>query len=92
MKKFIVIAYDIVDDKKRNEISDLLLQYGRRVNRSVFECFLSNSEFEKLKRTLKEKIKPKEDIILYYHLCRDCIGRIEREGREDVPKEVVKVF
>ncbi len=92
MKKFIVIAYDIMDDKKRNEISNMLLQYGRRVNRSVFECFLSDREFKSIKKSLKEKIKQGEDIILYYHLCRDCIERIEREGGENKPKDVVKVF
>ncbi|NLW36114.1 MAG: CRISPR-associated endonuclease Cas2, partial [Syntrophorhabdus aromaticivorans] len=41
MKRFVVIAYDISDDKKRLEISDLLITYGIRVNKSVFECFVS---------------------------------------------------
>jgi CRISPR-associated endonuclease Cas2 len=31
-----VIAYDIADDRRRNEVSTMLADHGRRVNYSVF--------------------------------------------------------
>ena len=43
-KKFVVIAYDIVDDKHRTKISKLLEGYGERVNYSVFECMLRHCQ------------------------------------------------
>jgi CRISPR-associated protein Cas2 len=92
MKKFIVVAYDIVDDRRRTEVSDLLSRYGTRVNRSVFECFLSDREIGKVKKSVGEKIREGEDIVLYYHLCRDCLERIERQGIENEEKSAVKVF
>jgi len=39
MKRYIVIAYDIEKDRKRREVVKLLQPWGRRVNKSVFECF-----------------------------------------------------
>lgn len=92
MKKFVIIAYDIVNNKKRNKISDLLCKYGKRINKSVFECFLSEKEFKALKETLKKKIKKGDDSILYYTLCKYCIDQIEREGIKEEEKETVKVF
>jgi len=93
MKKFIVIAYDIADDKKRTEVSDLLAEYGgSRVNRSVFECFLNEREFTKIRDALAGKIKHGEDSVLYYHLCKDCLGKIQRQGIENKGRNAVKLF
>lgn len=39
-KKLYVISYDIVDDRKRTKTVDTLKDYGRRVQKSVFECCL----------------------------------------------------
>lgn len=92
MKKFIVVAYDIEKDKKRREIAKLLQKCGKRVNRSVFECFLSETELERLKEKLSRRVKRGEDVVLYYPLCRACIERIDRFGAGPSLKEVVKVF
>lgn len=37
MKQFIVVAYDISDDKRRQKIAKILLNYGVRSNYSVFD-------------------------------------------------------
>lgn len=39
-----VIAYDISDDRRRDQMADLLGRYGRRVQWSVFECHLDETE------------------------------------------------
>lgn len=52
-KHFWVIAYDIVDDRNRNRIANFLEKHGQRVNYSVFECMLTDSQFEKVKNRLK---------------------------------------
>jgi len=57
MKRYIVIAYDIEKDRKRREVVKLLQPWGRRVNKSVFECFLSDTELKKLKTKLEQKVK-----------------------------------
>ncbi|MFE4108590.1 CRISPR-associated endonuclease Cas2, partial [Almyronema epifaneia] len=42
----VLVVYDIPDDKRRTKLATFLEGYGRRVQYSVFECFMS---LEKMK-------------------------------------------
>ena len=44
----VLIVYDIPDNKRRTKLSKFLEGYGRRVQKSVFECFISLDEMRKL--------------------------------------------
>ena len=79
-KQLIVVAYDISSNKRRKKVSDLLEQYGTRVNYSVFECLISPAKLQKLKQEATELIDKKRDSILYYQMCASCIEKIERQG------------
>ena len=92
MKQYVVVAYDIVDDERRNKVSDILSGYGERVNKSVFECFLRRKNIDEIKSRIVEEIDMKEDIVLYYHLCKDCIEKIDRMGAVLQEKRIVKVI
>ena len=70
-KKFVVVAYDISNTKRRNRVVKILRQYGVRVNLSVFECMLTESQFENLKTSVTETINISHDKIIYYSLCLD---------------------
>ena len=91
MKRFVVVAYDVEDDKNRRQVAKLLEAIGKRVNKSVFECFLTDNKLEKLKRAIERRVT-RYDTVLYYRLCRSCIERVERQGTEGVPIEIVKIF
>ncbi|NET09243.1 MAG: CRISPR-associated endonuclease Cas2, partial [Symploca sp. SIO2B6] len=43
-----LVVYDIADTRRRTKLSTLLEGYGRRVQESVFECFLSLEEMRRL--------------------------------------------
>jgi len=92
MKQYLVVAYDIADDKRRNKICDILSAYGQRVNYSVFECFLGARDILRLKNKIEGYLKKGEDIVLYYYLCKDCLEKVERVGSFPEEKSVVKVF
>ena len=79
-KQLIVVAYDISSNKRRKNVSDLLEQYGARVNYSVFECLMAAGPLKKLKAGIEGLINNKQDTILYYQLCASCIEKIERQG------------
>lgn len=88
-KLFVVVAYDIAKTKSRNKVADLLSQYGKRMNLSVFECMLSASQLKKLKTDVHKYLNPKKDQVIYYTLCMDCFSKIiydpqEREESEEV--------
>ena len=91
MKKFVVIAYDVEDDRNRRQVAKLLEGSGKRVNKSVFECFLTERQLEKLKSKIAINIT-RYDSVLFYRLCRSCIERIERQGTPGLPVEIVKIF
>ena len=44
---FVLITYDISDNKRRSKVEKLLLEVGYRVNLSVFECDIKKGEFKK---------------------------------------------
>lgn len=91
MKRFVVVAYDVEDDRNRRQVAKLLEAIGKRVNKSVFECFLTDNKLEKLQRAIGRRVT-RYDTVLYYRLCRSCIERVERQGTEGAPIEIVKIF
>jgi CRISPR-associated protein Cas2 len=90
-KKFYVISYDIVDDRKRFKASEALKDYGCRVQKSVFEAKLDLKTFSKLIDRLRNIIDKDTDNVLVYMQCEAClkqklliglkvIGAGEKEG------------
>lgn len=75
-KNFVVVAYDISDDRRRSHVAKILEKVGVRINFSVFECLLTDAQYEKLRKDIGNKIKPKEDSVVYYPICLDCYAKI----------------
>ena len=75
-KLFVVVAYDIVKTKNRNKVAELLEQYGKRMNLSVFECMFTASQLRRLKVEIHKYLDPKKDQVVYYILCVDCYSKI----------------
>lgn len=71
-----VIAYDIVSNKRRRHTVRALLGYGYRVQKSVFEGFLSRHELSRLMTLLEKIIDPKTDSIRVYPACETCSGKM----------------
>lgn len=91
-KNLIVVAYDITDNKRRNRIVKLLLKYGSRINFSVFECMLTDTQLEQLKIDIRAKINSKEDIVVYYPICIKCYSKVFYQRPEEPKHETVKVL
>ncbi len=72
---FIVVSYDVVDDKRRGKVHKTLKNFGARVQYSVFECQLDANELKRLQRRLRPLIDPKEDSIRFYSLCEVCLPK-----------------
>lgn len=82
-RTFTVIAYDIVEDRRRTKVAHLLENYGQRANYSVFECSLTDAHLLDLKQQLLRLMDEDEDRILIYPLCKNCFLRAEYLGRTD---------
>ncbi len=79
---FMVVSYDISEDKRRTKIHSVLKSYGQWVQYSVFECDVTPTQYAKLRSRLAKLIKPDSDSIRFFFLCACCQGKIERIGGE----------
>ncbi|NJL48300.1 MAG: CRISPR-associated endonuclease Cas2 [Leptolyngbyaceae cyanobacterium SM2_5_2] len=71
----VLVVYDIPDDKRRTKLATFLEGYGRRVQYSVFECFMELDDMKVLYKALKRRVKPEEDSVRLYWITPDSFKR-----------------
>ncbi len=84
---FYIISYDISDDKRLKRVHQFLKDYGRWVQRSVFECWLTPETYDRVKQGLKALIKPREDRIRFYRICEACRKEAFSYGWGELPED-----
>jgi CRISPR-associated protein Cas2 len=72
----VLVVYDIADDKRRLKLSNFLEGYGRRVQESVFECFMTLDEMRKLHGRVLKKVEPSLDNVRFYWIAPEAVGRV----------------
>jgi CRISPR-associated protein Cas2 len=82
-----MISYDIVNDKNRLRLMKFLKDYGDRVQKSVFECNLSQKTYEIVKKGVEKIINKRKDRVRYYRICKGCVERIEISGWGEVTED-----
>jgi CRISPR-associated protein Cas2 len=83
---YVVISYDISDDRTRNKVANLLLDYGRRVQYSVFECLVDTKTLDKIIALLKPFVEG-TDSIRVYPICGACLKNVVLLGRGELTEE-----
>lgn len=86
MQQFVVVSYDIPDDRKRRKVMKTLEGFGRRVQYSVFECRLAEKHLADLRRRLK-KLTGRQDSVRFYFIAADDVGRIEVLGHGQITQD-----
>ncbi|MCH5307545.1 MAG: CRISPR-associated endonuclease Cas2 [Prevotella sp.] len=76
-KHFYVVTYDISDTKRRDQVVKVMEAIGTRMNYSVFECMLTESQYKNMCARLAKIVVCREDWINIYPLCRECYARIQ---------------
>lgn len=85
----VVVVYDIPDDKRRTKLATFLEGWGRRVQYSVFECFIDDQKMLKLYELVKKRVKPEEDNVRFYWLTAEAVNKslsIGSKPPEEPPK------
>lgn len=80
---YVVVAYDIEDDRRRTRIARILEGYGERVQWSVFECHIEERHLQRLVRTLERVMCP-GDAIRVYRMPRSRADVLILGGRQIV--------
>ncbi|HOR19688.1 MAG TPA: CRISPR-associated endonuclease Cas2 [Brevefilum sp.] len=83
-RHFLVVVYDLSNDRRRTKLHKLLKNFGSPVQYSVFECLLTNEEIIEMKGRVKRLIRPKADHVRYYRLCKMCKSKTEVVGRVEI--------
>ena len=78
----VVVVYDIPDNKRRTKLANFLEGYGRRVQYSVFECFLNLPQMQELYEKVQKRVNPQEDNVRFYWLSKDANSKTLTIGSE----------
>lgn len=82
---FVLVTYDVSTTTKAGRrrlqrVAKACLDYGQRVQNSVFECQLDAETWARLKLRLLDEYSPEEDSLRFYLLGRNWRSRVEHFG------------
>lgn len=86
-KVFVLIIYDIIENKTRNKLAKMLLGYGFRIQKSAFEAVITKKKYKELLERLKAYTSSEDSIRVYKIIGKGQVisfGRKETEESEDV--------
>jgi CRISPR-associated protein Cas2 len=75
--KWYLVCYDIRNPKRLRKAAKHIEGYGTRMQYSVFRCWLSPPQMQRLKWELTEKIVKPEDDVMFIPLCSRCVEGFE---------------
>lgn len=83
----VLITYDVdtttkAGEKRLRKVAKECINYGQRVQNSVFECLITEAQLVGLKATLASIINDTKDSIRFYFLGSNWKRRIEKIGKE----------
>lgn len=81
----VVIAYDVdttdaIGARRLRRVAKICVDYGQRVQNSVFECVGDAAVIEKVKRQLLDTIDPNLDSLRIYRLGNNYLSKVEQYG------------
>lgn len=78
----LLIAYDIADSKRLRKIAKLFLNYGDRLQYSIFEFHINQIQYQKIQNEIETIVNWEEDRITYIPLCEICNSNIKTQGKK----------
>jgi len=94
----VLITYDVSTEtpqgkRRLRRVAKECVNYGTRVQNSVFECVMDAAKCRQVKEKLIKLIDEKEDSIRFYYLGNNSKAKVEHYGRNTgIDVEGVLVF
>jgi CRISPR-associated endonuclease Cas2 len=81
----VLVAYDVSTEtkegrKRLRQVAKACLDYGQRVQNSVFECEVDPTQWARLQHRLLTLMRPGEDSLRFYYLGSKWRGKVEHHG------------
>ena len=85
---YILVAYDVATStpkgaRRLRRVAKVCLDYGQRVQNSVFECKLDPAQYVAFKTRILNEINSSTDSIRIYNLGNNWQKRVEHYGKND---------
>jgi CRISPR-associated protein Cas2 len=85
---YILVAYDVATStpagaKRLRRVAKVCLDYGQRVQNSVFECKLAPAQYVEFKERILSEINHSTDSIRIYNLGNNWQKRVEHHGKNE---------
>ena len=82
----ILVTYDVntgtaAGRKRLCKVAKVCVDYGQRVQNSVFECLLDAAQYAAFKAKLTALIDPETDSLRFYQLGNQYKSKVEHVGR-----------
>lgn len=81
----VLVTYDVATatpagKRRLTRVAKACLDYGQRVQNSVFECNVDPEQWAKLRLRLMDLYEPAEDSLRFYFLGRNWERRVQHHG------------
>lgn len=82
---YVLITYDVATSsqngpRRLRRVAKACLDYGQRVQYSVFECWIESADFVQLRQRLLKEIDLEQDSIRFYFLGKNWENKVEHHG------------
>ena len=81
----VLISYDVATAtaagrRRLRRVARACLDFGQRVQKSVFECLVDPEQWTRLRQRLVEEFSPEQDSLRFYFLGSNWRPRVEHLG------------
>lgn len=93
----VLVVYDVNTEseggkRRLRRVAKTCVNYGQRVQNSVFECQVDPAKYVSLKKELEHIINIEKDSLRFYLLGKNWQSRVETMGKTDSYKPDTDVF
>lgn len=86
---YVIVSYDVATTtaegrRRLRRVAKACLDYGQRVQNSVFECMVDNTQWVQLRHRLLQEYNADEDSLRFYFLGNEWRHRVEHHGTKKV--------
>jgi len=83
----VLVCYDVVTEdapgrRRLRRVAKACVGFGQRVQKSVFECSVSEMQLEQMRARLLDCIDQKQDSLRFYRLIEPRVQHVETYGRD----------
>lgn len=81
----VLVTYDVATTtaagrRRLHRVAKACLDFGQRVQNSVFECLVDPAQWARLRTRLLDEYDPEEDSLRFYFLGANWRARVEHHG------------